>query len=243
MLQYQGVVQVWPATHLRKLSWLDLATTHPELAREAFGWDPSTVVAGTHQKKEWKCKEGHIYVSRVRDRTSRGRGCAVCSNQKVLAGFNDLQTKFPDIAAEAYKWDPTAVTKTSGQKRDWKCNNDHIYHSTVANRTSRGDRCPFCSGRQVLKGFNDLQTKFPDIAAEAYRWDPITTTAGSVQRKNWKCKEGHIYSSTINNRTNGKGCPTCAEHGFNPGKDAWFYLMQRPGEQQLGITNGHLEKS
>jgi predicted GIY-YIG superfamily endonuclease len=35
----------------------------------------------------------------------------------------------------------------------------------------------------------------------------------------------------------GSGCPICAEYGFNPSKDAWFYLMQRPGEQQLGITN------
>jgi hypothetical protein len=34
-----------------------------------------------------------------------------------------------------------------------------------------------------------------------------------------------------------QGCPTCAKYGFNPDKDAWFYLMQRPGEQQLGITN------
>jgi predicted GIY-YIG superfamily endonuclease len=33
------------------------------------------------------------------------------------------------------------------------------------------------------------------------------------------------------------GCPICAEYGFNPGKDAWFYLMERTGEQQLGVTN------
>ena len=25
--------------------------------------------------------------------------------------------------------------------------------------------------------------------------------------------------------------------GFNPEKPAWFYLLARPGEQQLGITN------
>ena len=40
------------------------------------------------------------------------------------------------------------------------------------------------------------------------------------------------------NRTNhGQGCPKCAKYGFNPDKDAWFYLMQRAGEQQFGITN------
>ena len=58
------------------------------------------------------------------------------------------------------------------------------------------------------------------------------------QKKDWKCKEGHIYASSVASRTNmGSGCPVCAESGFNPEKDAWFYLMQRPGEQQLGISN------
>ena len=41
----------------------------------------------------------------------------------------------------------------------------------------------------------------------------------------------------MTNRVRGKGCPICAEYGFNPGKPAYFYLMERPGEQQFGITN------
>jgi hypothetical protein len=42
-----------------------------------------------------------------------------------------------------------------------------------------------------------------------------------------------------NNRTppSNSGCPECAEYGFNQGLEAWFYLLTRPGEQQLGITN------
>ena len=33
------------------------------------------------------------------------------------------------------------------------------------------------------------------------------------------------------------GCPTCAKYGFNAEADSWFYLMERVGEQQIGITN------
>jgi predicted GIY-YIG superfamily endonuclease len=33
------------------------------------------------------------------------------------------------------------------------------------------------------------------------------------------------------------GCPTCSPSGFKPGQPAWFYLLQRPGEQQIGVTN------
>jgi len=219
----------------------DLKTKFPDIAAEAYEWDTTTVVAGTHKKKEWNCKEGHIYSSTVKERTrsdGKSSGCPFCSGLQVLAGFNDLKTKFPDIAAEAYGWDPSSVVAGTGQKKEWKCKEGHLYYSAVNSRTSHGCGCPFCSGLQVLRGFNDIQTKFPDIAAEAYGWDPSTVVAGTHKKKEWKCKKGHIYKSTVSSRTYQKsGCPTCAEFGFDPEKDAWFYLMQRPGEQQLGISN------
>ena len=216
----------------------DLKTKFPDIAAEAYGWDPATVVAKSGQKKDWKCKEGHIYHSSVAHRTGRGDGCPFCSNYQVLAGFNDLKTRFPDIAAEAYGWDPEALTSGTAQKKDWQCKEGHIYHSSVAHRTSGGSGCPVCCGKQILAGFNDLKTKFPDIAKEAWGWDPSTITAGIATKKNWKCKEGHIYTASVNNRTShGRGCAICAVSGFNPEKDAWFYLMERPGEQQIGISN------
>ena len=58
----------------------DLATLHPAIAAEADGWDPSTVVAGTHQKMSWRCKKGHTWDAVVKSRTSdtflrHGSGC------------------------------------------------------------------------------------------------------------------------------------------------------------------------
>ena len=43
----------------------------------------------------------------------------------------------------------------------------------------------------------------------------------------------------MNDRTPPKnsGCPECSVSGFKKTLPAWFYLLQRPGEQQLGITN------
>jgi len=215
----------------------DLQTKFSDIASEAYGWDASTVVAGSRQKKIWKCNEGHLYSATVKNRKSNGSGCPVCGGDQVLAGVNDLKTRFRNIASEAYGWDASTVVAGTNQKKDWKCNEGHLYSATVKNRTSNGTGCPVCSGKQILVGFNDLQTKFSDIASEAYGWDPSTVTSVSGQKKDWKCKEGHIYDATVANRTNGSGCPTCAEHGFDPEKDAWFYLMERPGEQQLGISN------
>jgi hypothetical protein len=88
----------------------DLATTHPELAAQAHGWDPTTLTAGSHKKVGWKCALGHTWNALVKER-SQGTGCPVCSNKKVMAGHNDLATTHPELAAQADGWDPTTVVK------------------------------------------------------------------------------------------------------------------------------------
>ena len=97
----------------------DLATLYPELASEADGWDPSTVHSGSAKKLKWKCKENHSWETGVRNR-SQGKGCIYCTNRKVWVGFNDLKTKFPEIAKEADGWDPSKVLFGTHKKLKWK---------------------------------------------------------------------------------------------------------------------------
>ena len=33
------------------------------------------------------------------------------------------------------------------------------------------------------------------------------------------------------------GCPSCAPHGYDLNKPGYIYLMERHGEQQIGISN------
>jgi hypothetical protein len=56
----------------------------------------------------------------------------------------------------------------------------------------------------------------------------------------WKCGEGHLWKAVISNRAlQGKGCPTCAESGFDPNQPAFLYLLVQEdwGMLQIGITN------
>jgi len=199
----------------------DLKTKFPSIAKEADGWDPSTVVAGSNKKLSWKCSEGHRFQAVPNDRTSRVYNCPICSNHKVLAGFNDLKTKFPSIAKEADGWDPSTVIPGSDKKLKWKCLKGHSYISSPNGRTGGDRNCPICSNQKVLAGFNDLKTKFPSIAKEADGWDPRTVVAGSNKKLSWKCSEGHTYLASIGNRTksNKTGCPICSNQkvlaGFN----------------------------
>jgi hypothetical protein len=96
----------------------------------------------------------------------------------------------PELALEADGWDPKTFKVGSNKKVSWLCSQGHSYTATIVHRTS-GTRCPICSGHQVLAGFNDLATSHPDLALEAYGWDPTTVQAGSGKKLRWKGKCGH----------------------------------------------------
>ena len=186
----------------------------------------------------WKCSKGHTWEAAVSNRTSSKNGCPYCVNKKVWKGFNDLKTKFPEIAKEADGWDPSTYTHGSNIKLSWKCSKGHQWQTSPKKRTGEKTCCPYCSNKKVWKGFNDLKTKFPEIAKEADGWDPSLIIFGAHKKLSWKCSKGHQWQTSPSHRTLDKSsCPTCAETGFSPEKPAWFYLLKRDGEQQFGISN------
>lgn len=195
----------------------DLATTEPELAKQAFGWNPELVTRGTHSKMEWVCINGHRWSASVVSR-SRGTGCPTCSGQQVLEGFNDLATVEPELAKQADGWDPKMITRSSGIRKRWKCKLGHQWGATVANRAA-GRGCPVCGGKLVLEGFNDLPTTDPEIAKQAFGWNPKTVTRSSNAKKLWKCEFEHEWETSVNHRTRPSGCPVCIGQkvlvGFN----------------------------
>jgi len=193
-----------------------LAQTHPELAKEAYRWDPTTVTAGSNKKLFWICKLNHVWDAPPHKRV-KGSGCPICSGNKVLAGFNDLATTHPDIAAQADDWDPRTISKGSNQKLRWKCGSNHKWTATSNSRTS-GLGCPICSNQQVLAGYNDLATTHPEVAAQADGWDPTTVTHGHKSKRPWRCERGHKWESAVSGRTSqGRGCPICSNQQIIPG--------------------------
>ncbi len=186
----------------------DLATTHPKIAGEAHGWNPTTVVAGSHRRVAWQCAKGHVWNAVVFNR-SRGAGCPICANQRVLVGYNDLATTDPDLAAQADGWDPTTVTAGTRKRLAWRCSWGHNWIASGSER-AKGKGCPYCAGVKVLAGYNDLATTDPDLAAQADGWDPTTVRGGKDQNQPWRCERGHRWTATIYSRRAGRGCPVCA---------------------------------
>jgi Zn ribbon nucleic-acid-binding protein len=231
----------------------DLQTTSPEIAntwhpRKNGELKPSQISRGSKRRVWWQCSlvSSHEWQTTV---NARGiTGCPYCAGKRVLPGINDLATIDPRVAAE---WHPTKngaltpadVARYSSKKAWWRCSKhpEHEWISSIAGR--RG--CPVCSGNQILVGFNDLQTTHPGIASQWHTTKngssiPTEFSKGSTRKIWWICPNDseHEWEASINSRTSlDSGCPSCAQVGYDPNQDGWFYLMQRPGEQQIGITN------
>lgn len=202
----------------------DLATLKPELVCE---WSekngdlkPTMVSPGSHKKVIWKCKQGHEWMATIKNRAMNNTGCPYCSHNLVLEGFNDLQTLEPNISKEwsprNYPLMPTQVTAYANRKVWWKCKTCGYEWETLISTRSYGSKCPCCSGRILLPGRNDLDTKYPGIAAE---WseknlplEPSMVNEKSVKNVWWKCSKcGYEWKAVIKSRVKGSCCPVCAD--------------------------------
>ncbi|MBR2334700.1 MAG: zinc-ribbon domain-containing protein [Clostridia bacterium] len=200
----------------------DLQTVNPSLAKEwnykkNSGLTPMDVLPNSNKKIWWKCSKGHEWQAGIADR-NRGRGCPYCSGRYAIKGENDLQTVNPTLAQE---WNyeknsgltPMDVLPNSNKKIWWKCSKGHEWQAGIADR-NRGRGCPYCAGKKVLKGFNDLLTTNPSLAKE---WNyeknngltPADVTSNSHIKVWWKCRQGHEWQATIAHRNRGSGCPVC----------------------------------
>jgi hypothetical protein len=210
----------------------DLATTDPEIAakwhptKNGFS-NPTQVPRNSNKKKWWLCPLGHSWIASVSDLT-RGQGCAVCAGQQIEVGQNDLATSHPEIAAQWHPTKnldllPTQVTAFSHKAVWWFCTEGHDWKISVSRRAI-GRGCSFCAGKKVWKGFNDLATTDPVIAATWHPTKnegllPTQVTRKSHKKVWWICPLGHAWSSVISSRTNGNNCPYCSGtsvlQGFN----------------------------
>lgn len=153
----------------------------------------------------------------------------ISNNKNNISNFslkleeeNSLEKNYPELMKE---WDytknkdinPKYITSRSGIKVWWICPEGHSYKSEIRDRTKNHTKCPICANKQALKGFNDLTTKYPEIAEE---WNyeknfpllPTQVTSGSHKKVWWKCKYCNFeWKSEITNRVQNLLCPNCKD--------------------------------
>ena len=120
-----------------------------------------------------------------------------------------------------------SLTAGSNKRVWWVCDKGHEWEAVIAER-SRGSGCPYCSGRKVYLGFNDLVTKKPDLALQWHYSKnsdktPEMFTEGSHFKAWWVCDKGHEWQAKINDRNNGTGCKICYENKFKDSQTTLIY--------------------
>lgn len=195
---------------------------------------PEMVSPGSSKKVWWLGKDcQHEWNDTISNRvkTKTGTGCSICLNKRVLAGFNDLGTVNPEVAAQ---WHPTKngeltpamIVAGSGKKVWWQCTLGHEWDMQIASRTRQHQNCPYCSGKRILVGFNDLATTHSLLVEEWHptkngELTPRETTFGSTTRVWWLGKDcQHEWDAPVYVRTHQKQkCPMCSGKrvlvGFN----------------------------
>ena len=182
--------KVWPGFN-------DLATLYPNIAVEWHptkngNLRPCDVLAKSPKKAWWflpyddpiQAKHFDFEWEAVIESRVDGSSCPFLSGQAVWPGFNDLQTTNPQLAAEWHpekngEIKPKDITAGSKYKAWWQYSYDdpitqkHFdfeWQAAVYSRTSiKSSNCPFLSGKAVWSGFNDLATRFPNLAKQ---WHP-----------------------------------------------------------------------
>lgn len=203
----------------------DLATTHPQFLKF---WNPrntlspTAVTAGSHKKVWWLCTEGHQWEAAIDSVVLDGSGCPYCAGKRAIPGLNDLRTLHPDLMEQ---WDfekntlsPRELLPSAHDKAWWKCSLGHSWQAVVFSRTrENGSGCPYCTGKKVLAGFNDLATLKPKLADQWHRTlngqlRPEDVTLGSNKKVWWQCSDGHVWLAAVYSRTRARasGCPVCA---------------------------------
>ena len=206
-----------------------LAINYPDLAKE---WDYEKNVDlnledisfGSSKKVGWICSEcGHKWSCVISDRIRRGTRCPICTGRETSKENPSkycLALACPDKAKE---WHPTKngkltpwdVTIKTVKKAWWICNVfDEEYEAIIRNRARPGRQCPVCNNKLVTRE-NSLGALYPVYKEE---WDfqkniesPYEVAPGTPKLYFWKCKKGHSWEASPNNRTSHKSeCPYCS---------------------------------
>lgn len=138
-----------------------------QISDKNYIFNIENLTIGSSRKILWKCENGHDYLMSIKDKINKNCNCPYCNKGKLLIGFNDIETKSKEYLAN---WDynknkenPKEIYYLSMKKFYWKCDLGHSYIMTAYDKILKNRNCPYCNGKKVLFGFNDVYTKRPDL--------------------------------------------------------------------------------
>ena len=184
----------------------------------------------SNEKPLWTCDNGHTYPNSIYRLSQRGFFyCPLCEGSIVVADINLVTAKRKDIVDQwSCKNDflPEEVYYNTTSPVLWECPTcSGTYAFPVSDKREGNVSCPYCNGRRVLSGFNEI----PSWLIKEYSLKnevPISEyPVNSVHKVLWTCPTCHgDYLYRMCDREIGDdSCPYCRHKkilsGFNSFED------------------------
>lgn len=193
-----------------------------------------------------KC-EGTFYQSMSEH--LRSKGCPVCSRHKVSETLS--LTKFISKAnrvhnnAYSYKYSVYVNSKTkleiicTKHGSFWQIPNSHVL----------GSGCKQCSIENMSKplrySIDGIKVKANSVHNNLYSYEKAIYT-GILSKIEIVCRTHGSFFQVVADHLKGRGCPSCAVHGFDSTKPAILYYLRVVTPTvilyKIGITNSTVNK-
>lgn len=198
-------------------------------------YDYSLVSYVNHKNKVDIICQVHGRFSQTANSHLSGSGCLKCGGKSPL-DTQSFTVRAQDIHGLKYDYSSTRYVNMSS-KVEIKCPVHGPFEQTPGNHLS-GKGCSECGGTRCHSKDSFL------IAAAFVHGDAFTypelqyvnnRTPISIE-----CPIHGVFLQTPHNHLGGKGCPSCASHGFNPDKQAFMYFLidtETHSRVKIGVSN------
>jgi hypothetical protein len=184
-------------------------------------------------KTLFQCNKGHTWEV-LPSAIMGGGGCPRCAGQVPLSK-EIVNSRIANLGFVMLGEYVNVDTKTMFQ-----CGEGHTWEATpykVMGHTG----CPYCS-RRIPLTTEDINARISDRGLAM-----LDEFISSHTKVRFQCSEGHTWEAKPNNILNGRGCPGCAETGFDPSEPGILYYIAVTTDDgdtryKIGITNLSVEK-
>jgi hypothetical protein len=191
-----------------KISHVNLARNHSQreleemkyLALKHNGQCLSAIYLGAEIKLNWQCAYGHQWEATPSSIKNQNSWCPFCAgvNKHTIEDMRDLaKSKNGECLSNKYI--------SGDEKLEWCCEHGHKWQATPQSILNSRTWCPKCAGNvkfTLSEAISIGKKRELALLSENY--------INNMSPLDWKCKNGHIFSSSIINiRERKESCPIC----------------------------------
>lgn len=149
-------------------------------------------------KLKYLCPNGHKHHITLK-KWNIGQRCGYCNGKKRLS-IDYIKSEFKKEGFDLL----TFTYNNSDSNLKFKCPNGHIHNTTWRN-WSKGNRCPFCSGKAKKK----IEAVIYSLSNDGYVF-LSDSYVNSDTKFSYLCPNGHYHETTWSMWRNGFRCPHCS---------------------------------